>query len=103
MLPSLKCEEQFGDLSLCRFLISLRNSRAIMTVTLASLAYGPRHSCLSPWYADFEKSSRLAAFRPSTCRGHRVFRICKHLTLLVFVSAHDGQHARCLLRIARIL
>ena len=45
MLPSLKCEEQFGDLSLCRFLISLRNSRAIMTVTLACdhrILYGAR-------------------------------------------------------------
>jgi hypothetical protein len=42
------------DHGLWRFLISFRSSRAIMSVTLNSLAYGPRHSCLSPWYADLE-------------------------------------------------
>jgi hypothetical protein len=32
----------------CRFLISLKSSRATITVTLISLEYGPRQSCLSP-------------------------------------------------------
>jgi hypothetical protein len=36
------------DYNLWRFLISFRSSRAIMSVTLISLEYGPRHSCLSP-------------------------------------------------------
>lgn len=38
-----------GSHNLWRLLISLRSSRAIMSVTLNSLEYGPRQSCLSPW------------------------------------------------------
>ena len=37
-----------GDQSLWHFVISFRSSRAIMSVTLISLEYGPRQSCLSP-------------------------------------------------------
>jgi hypothetical protein len=51
-----------GNQSLWRFLISFRSSRAIISVTLNSLAYGPRHSCLSPWYADLEKYHPFGRF-----------------------------------------
>jgi hypothetical protein len=61
-MASLKVRRRYRQselVALSDFLFQLSRDHKL---TLNSLVYGPRQSCLSPWYADFEKYQPFGRF-----------------------------------------